>query len=155
MGNGGNVRMNPGVYIINGGTFSVQGGVTLIGTGVTIVLTGSGTNFTYTTVSIGNGANVTLSAPTTGPTAGLVFFQDPNAPSSGTNNFQGGASLKLTGALYFPSQTVIYANGTTSSSSCTQLIAASIQFQGGATFNSNCANTGVQAIGSSPSRLVE
>jgi hypothetical protein len=153
MSGGGTVKMNPGIYIINGGTFSPQGGVTLTGTGVTIVLTGSGSD--YANVSIANGVNVTLTAPTTGPTAGLVFFQDAKAPTSGISSFQGGASLILTGALYFPTQTVNYANGTTTASTCTQLVAWHIQFAGGASFNSNCANAGTQPIGASPSRLVE
>jgi hypothetical protein len=152
MGNAANVVMNPGVYIINGGTFSVQGGVTLSGTGVTIVLTGSGSN--WATVSIANGSTVNLSAPTN---TGLVFLQDPSAPTSLNLNssFQGGASETLTGALYFPSQTVTYANGTSTAAVCTQLVAWQVVFQGGASFNSTCANTGVGTIGASPSQLVE
>jgi hypothetical protein len=153
IGNGGTVTMNPGIYIIDGGSFTVGGGATLTGTGVTIVLTGSGSN--YATLNIGNGANVTLSAPTSGSTSGLVFFQDPNAPTSGTDTIQGGSTLVLTGALYFPSQTVSYSNGTSSTATCTQLVAWQIQFTGGAYFNSNCASAGTQGLGSSPSSLVE
>jgi len=153
MGNDANVVMNPGTYIINGGSFNVGGAVQLNGSGVTIVLTGSGSD--YASVTIGNGANVTLSAPTTGATAGLLFLQDRNAPKTGSSSFQGGATERLTGALYFPSQTVTYSNGTTSASTCTQLVAWHLQFQGGAMFNSNCANTGVKTIGASPSLLVE
>jgi hypothetical protein len=153
MSNDAQVEMNPGVYVINGGSFSIGGAVQLNGTGVTIVLTGSGSN--YATATIGNGATVTLSAPTTGPTAGLVFFQDPGAPNTGTNALEGGSIVTLTGALYFPSQTVIYSNGTSSTSPCTQLVAWQIQFQGGASFNSNCANTGVGSIGGGQPAMVE
>jgi hypothetical protein len=154
MGGGGTVIMNPGVYIMNGGTFNVQGGVTLSGTNVTIVLTGSGTN--YATVSIGNGSSVTLSAPVApNATAGLVFFQDPNAPTTGTDTIAGGTTLNLTGALYFPSQTLNYSNGTSASSQCTQLVAWNIVFTGGASFNSSCASAGVSTIGAGPSQLVE
>ncbi len=153
MGGGAVVAMNPGVYIINGGSFSIQGGARLTGTGVTIVLTGSGGN--YATSSIANGATVTLSAPTTGATAGLVFLQNPAAPTTGSSSFQGGSAVTLTGALYFPTQTVVYANGTSSSSPCTQLVAWRIQFAGGASFNSHCATTGVGVIGASPTVLVE
>jgi hypothetical protein len=145
--------MNPGVYIINGGSFNIGGNVQLTGTGVTIVLTGSGSN--YATATIGNGANVTLSAPTTGATAGMVFFGDPKGPTTNTESFEGGASEKLTGALYFPHQTVAYSNGTTTPTTCTQLIGWHLQFKGGASFNSNCANAGTKGIGSSPSVLVE
>jgi hypothetical protein len=153
MGNGAQVVMTPGVYIIKGGTFDIGGGITLNGAGVTIVLTGSGSD--YANVSIGNGANITLSAPTSGATAGLLFFQDPNAPHSGANDFEGGTQLVMTGALYFPSQSVTYSNGTTSSSPCTQLVAWRIVFKGGASFNSSCANTGVGSIGASVSKLVQ
>jgi hypothetical protein len=151
MGNGGAVTMNPGVYIIDGGSFSVGGINSLSGTGVTVVLTGSGSN--YATANIANGVAVTLSAPTTGAMAGLVFFADPN--SSGTSTFAGGASETLTGALYLPSQTVNYSNGTASTAACTQLVAWHLQFTGGASFNSNCASAGTKGIGSSPSLLVE
>lgn len=154
MGNGAQVKMNPGVYIIKGGTFDIGGGITLNGAGVTIVLTGSGSD--YTNVVIGNGAAVNLSAPTTGATAGLLFFQDRAAPHSQTNNLQGGTSLTMTGSLYFPSQSVTYSNGTTSNSACTQLVAWRLDFKGGASFNSNCANTGVRPIGgAASSKIVE
>jgi hypothetical protein len=147
------VVMTPGVYIVNGGSFSVGGAVVLTGTGVTIVLTGSGSN--YATSTISNGATVTLSAPTTGATAGLLFFQNPNAPTTGSDSFEGGSTENLTGALYFPSQTVDYSNGTSTTSTCTQLIAWHLAFSGNASFNSNCASAGTKAIGSSPSVLVE
>jgi hypothetical protein len=153
MGNDAVVVMNPGVYIINGGSFNIGGAVRLTGAGVTIVLTGSGSN--YATVTIGNGATVDLSAPSTGATAGLIFFQNPNAPKTGTNSFQGGAYETLTGALYFPSQTVVYSNGTNSTATCTQLVAWHIQFVGGSSFNSSCGGTGVNPIGGSVSELVE
>jgi hypothetical protein len=154
MGNDAIVQMAPGVYIVNGGQFNIGGNVQLTGSGVTIVLAnGSGG---YATVVIGNGAHVTLSAPTSGATSGLLFFQDPNAPTSGTNNFQGGATEILTGALYFPHQTAVYSNGTTNTSTCTQLIAWHLQFIGGSLFNSNCGSAGVSSIGSGgPIILVE
>jgi hypothetical protein len=154
--NGVNVVLSAGVYVIAGNTnggFSVAGGSTVSGTGVTIVLTGSGSN--YATANISNGAIMNLSAPTTGATAGLVFFADPSSPSTPGSSFSGGSQMTLTGALYFPSQTVTYSNGSSTSATCTQLIAWLIAFEGGASFNSNCANTGVATIGASASKLVE
>ena len=154
IGSGGTVNLSPGVYIIDGGSFSPGGGTTVTGTGVTIVLTGSGSNFA--TVSIGNGSTITLSAPTTGPTAGLVFFADPAAPvNTYTSSIQGGSVVNLTGALYFPTQTLDYGNGSSAATTCTELDAWHIVFEGGATLNSNCANAGTQTIGGSPSKLVE
>jgi hypothetical protein len=124
-----------------------------MGTGVTIIFTGSGSNYAYAT--IGNGATVTLAAPTTGTTQGIAFFGDPNAPASTTSSFGGGASMNITGAIYFPSDTVQFQNGITNPSGCTQLIAGIIQFQGGAQFSNNCAGTGTSAIGGGPTTLVE
>ena len=103
--NGAKVSMAPGIYYIKSGSFSLAGGSTLTGTGVTIVLTKNTTN--YATATVGNGSTITLSAPTTGPTAGIVFFSDRAAPTSGTITFNGGSTQVLTGALYFPTQTVV------------------------------------------------
>ncbi len=155
IGNGAIVSMTAGIYYIKSGTFNVGGGSKLTGSGVTIVLTQNTSG--YATVSMGNGAAVTLSAPASGSTSGILFFSDRNAPNSGVNSFGGGASVLLTGALYFPTQQVTISNGA-GAAACTQLIAWHIQFSGGAAaaFNNNCANTGVSPIGSSsPAILVE
>ncbi len=121
------------------------------------MLTGSSGN--YATVTISNGARVTLSAPTSGATAGIAFFGDRNAPwSSQTNkqqNFGGGASINITGAVYFPGTQVNFNNGISNPSGCTQLIAGTINFQGGAQFSNNCAGTGTSAIGGGATLLVE
>lgn len=151
--NDAQIKLNPGTYYVNGGNFNVGGAVTMTGTGVTIVLTGSSGN--YATVTIGNGATVTLSAPTSGATSGILFFGDANAPVSNSSNFGGGAVMNLTGALYFPSQTVVFNNGISNPSGCTQLIAGVIQFAGGAQFSNNCAGTGTSAIGGGATALVE
>lgn len=148
------VTMNPGIYIIDRGTFNVGGAVKLTGTGVTVYLTKS-TGSSYAKVNIGNGANVTLTAPASGTYAGLVFFGDRKASTSTTNGFGGGATFSITGALYFPSQTVTFNNGISNPSGCTQLVAGKIQFTGGAQFKNNCANTGVISVGGAQTSLVE
>ena len=151
--NDANVLLNPGIYYVDRGNFNVGGAVTLNGTGVTIVLTSStGTNYANATIS--NGATVTLSAPTTGTTAGLVLFGDRRAPISNTNDLQGGATIIVNGALYLPSQNLIFQNGASNPSGCTQLIAGTIQLKGGSKFQNNCP-TGVAAIGAANSALVE
>ncbi len=154
IGNGAIVSFSPGIYYIKSGSLSIGGGTTVTGTGVTIVLTNNTSS--YATVTISNGAVVSFTAPTSGATAGIVFFGDRNAPGSNTNSFIGGTSNSYTGALYFPSQTVSFSNGATTSSPCTQLIAWHIQLSGGTSFNSTCAGTGVSAIGAgSQSQLAE
>ena len=145
-GQGLTYKLNPGVYYVNGGTFGLGGGATLTGTGVTIVLTGSGANFAN--VNVGGGGTLNLTAPTSGTTSGIAFLGDPNAPLSNANTFQGGSQNNVTGAEYFPSQTVVFNNGTTTNSSgCTQIVGGALQFQGGMTFKGDCAGTGTSNLG--------
>lgn len=151
--NGAAVTMTPGVYVIDRGTFDVGGGANLTGAGVTIVLTSS-TGSGYANVLIANGATVTLGAPTAGTTAGLLFFGDRQAPASTTSNLGGGASINFTGAVYLPSQKLIFQNGVSNPSGCTELIAGTIVLEGGSKFQVNCP-TGVAAIGATNSSLVE
>lgn len=152
--NDANILLNPGVYYVDGGNFNVGGAVTMNGTGVTIILT-SHTSANYATATIANGATVTLSAPTTGTTAGIVFFGDRRAPTATTTTFGGGATININGALYFPTQSLIFQNGANNPSNCTQLIAGTIQLTGGSTFQNNCP-AGVASIGGpANSTLVE
>ena len=144
----------PGNYIIKGGSLTVTAGATLTGSGVTIVLTGSGSN--YATVSIAANSTVTLTAPSNGAEAGLVFFQDRNAPvGGGPNTFNGGANQVITGALYFPNQTVDFAGGAAASNACTQIVAWDLSLVGSAVLEANCTGTGVQTIGAGQPQLVE
>jgi hypothetical protein len=148
------INMPAGVYFIDRGAFAIGGATKVTATGVTIVLTSStGTGYAWTT--IGNGANVTISAPTTGATAGIVFFGDRRAPiTTSANDFGGGAAINFTGAIYLPTVRVTFSNGLTNPSGCTNLVAGDIVFTGAANFKNNCP-TGVKAIGSSTSTLVE
>jgi Flp pilus assembly protein TadG len=156
------LNLTPGVYILDGGNFSMTGQTSITctscdaTTGVTIVMTSS-SGASYGTVSIAGGATVSLRAPPTGPTAGLVFFQDHAAPSGSENDFEGGSSQNITGALYFPRQEVVYTGGATNGANnpCTQLVAYTLQFKGTSNFNSTCTGTGVRNIGASQPKLVE
>lgn len=151
-----NVTLNAGTYIIDRGSFNINGGATLSGTNVTIILTSS-TGSNYATANINGGANVTLSAPTSGTYSGLAFFQDRNAPSNGSDSFNGGSTMNITGAMYFPDQSLNFSGGnTTGSGSCTEIIASTISFTGNSNINSNCPNSGIQFAGPPGSvKLVE
>jgi hypothetical protein len=149
-------KMQPGIYFIRSGQFSVTGGAKLTGKDVTIVLTDNNNNKNFATVNIT--ADVTLSASSDGShgtVPGVVFFGDRAAPISTVHNFKG--KTALTGALYFPRQTVDYNNGSINASTCTQIIAWQVNFDGGSKFNSNCDGSGTSAItgGSSAATLVE
>jgi Flp pilus assembly protein TadG len=151
------LTLGAGIYVIDRGSFSMSGSSTLMATsGTTIVLTSS-TGANYATVSLSGGASVSLTAPSTGATAGLAFFQDRNAPSSGSDSFTGGSTQNITGAVYFPNQTVTYSGGaSTGGSACTQLVAYKLHFSGNSTFNnSGCSTAGTETIGSSSNQVVE
>jgi hypothetical protein len=155
LNSGVKVTLNPGVYVIDRGALQINGGATLTGTGVTLVLTSS-TGSNYATASINGNSTVNLSAPTTGPTAGMVFYQDRNAPSGGSDTFNGGSTQVLSGAVYFPNQSLVFTGGSsTATSGCTQLVSGSVVFEGNSTLALNCAGTGVRPAGNQPVRLVE
>jgi hypothetical protein len=129
-----------GVYYVNG-NFSIAGSATVTGTGVTIFTAAPGS------VSIGGSAQVTFTAPTSGADSGIVFFGDRTGSTSINNQFGGSASSNITGAIYFPAETVTYAGAATGHSNCTQLIADMIVVRGSATFShNNCTGTGVADI---------
>jgi len=153
--NGANITLNPGVYIVDRGVFLATGGATVTATsGVTIVLTSS-TGSNYATAEIDNGVSVSITAPSTGATKGLAFFQDRRAAATGSENFAGGSTTTIYGALYFPAQTVNYTNGTSTTSTCTQLVAYRVNFQGGSKFMDNCSAYGTTEIGATSTSLVE
>jgi hypothetical protein len=127
--NGATAVFNPGTYIINGGGINFGGGATITGSGVMFYLTG--TNANYGSVTINNGVNVTLSAETSGTWMGLLFFQDRSITSAAGASFAGGASMQLTGSLYFPTTSVSYSNGSSGTGN-TALVAKQISFAGGA-----------------------
>jgi hypothetical protein len=152
---GATLTLNPGTYVIDRGSFTVNGGATVTGNGVTLVFTstsGSG----YATASINGGATVTLSAPTSGDMAGIVMFDDRNAPTShNAFTFNGGSTQNLTGALYLSPAAVTFAGGDNTKTSCVQLVADTVSYDGNAVFANNCSGKGTKSIIAAPSTLVE
>lgn len=135
------VSLAPGQYWVQTRLIT-QNNVTITGTGVTIVIDGS-----YA-MSIGNGTILTLSAPTTGTTTGLVFYSPATNNSSTAQTFGNNSALNLTGALYFPSQRVVFGNNSAAgASSCTQVVAWAMTFNGNGTFRPDCTGTTVAKLG--------
>jgi len=136
IGGGATVAFQPGTYYING-NLDFQGGSTVSGTNVTFFITGH--------LNIDGGSSATFSAPTTGTYSGITFFgQRENTTAN--NSFAGGAYTNVTGALYFPTQSMSYSGGSTDSSTCTQLVASNVSFSGGVNFAGKCAGDGVSTI---------
>ena len=165
------VTLNSGTYYIVGGSLTINAKATVTGSGVTFVLTGNrlGQNG-YATITINGGATISLAAPTTGAMGGLLFFQDRSAPAGGSssgssscgngtsqNQIAGGSDQKLTGAIYFPNQSLCYGgnSNTTGAGKCTQIIARTISFTGTSDVQLSCDGTGVAPITVPVPRLIK
>jgi hypothetical protein len=129
--------------------------------GVTIIFSNSGSG-NPGLPNIGAGANVTITAPTSGTYSGIALMGDRiTCNGNGNNNngcipsMQGGGTQNVTGAIYFPRETVQYSGGASAGgSNCTQLIADQINFTGGSTFNSSCTSAGTQTLNLTNGTLV-
>lgn len=139
--NGATANLTAGVYYIAtrltlGNTVTVNAN-----TGVTIVVNGN-----YA-ISLGNGVTINLAAPTSGATAGLAMASIRTASSSLTQVFSNNAIVNLTGAMYFPNQTLEFDNNSTINTPvCGQLIARIVRMQNNANLKNTCGGTGAVAM---------
>jgi hypothetical protein len=139
------VTLTPGVYFISG-TLTLTGGSSLTGTGVTLILL-PGAN-----IDTKGGGTLTITGPTTAPSASslptalqpdaslfryMAIYDASNTPVQ----FGGNSNINLTGNIYAPTAAVTFQGNPTISlgngTSCGELIAASIAFNGNATFDSS------------------
>jgi hypothetical protein len=136
-GNGDTVTFSPGTYFFYNAAIKITGG-TVTGTGVTLVLLGD------SSLSISGGI-VNLSAPAINTTSSALngVLIDDQAPNKSSNKvtINGGGSVSLGGALYFPNVDVTWSgNVQNSNTTCTQVIANTITLSGGAYMSTdNCA----------------
>ncbi|MCH8614997.1 Tad domain-containing protein [Sphingomonas sp. SM33] len=152
----GTVKLQPGVYYIDGGDFNVNSGAYVEGTDVTFVLTNSNAASTSIgNVDINGGATMKLKAPDSGTYSGILFYQDRRATDSQTSKINGNSSSFFQGAMYFPSQPVIF-NGTAGiNTNCMQLVARRVTFTGNSAINNTCpANSGSGSFKGRHIRLV-
>lgn len=151
------LNLDPGVYYFYGskGDLSVQGNATITGTGVTLIFTGS-TADGWASAGIGSNATVNLTAPTSGSTQAMVVYADRKMPTRQTTfNLTGGATQYFGGAIYLPTQDLNFAGGTSSTTSCTQIIADTVTLSGSSNLTVNCGSFGTSAIGVQTAQLVE
>jgi len=126
--NGNAVNFSQGTYFFYNATIKITGG-TITGTNVNIVLLGN------SSLSI-NGGTVNLSANlnnATYPDLNGVLIDDQ---SSSAVKINGGGTVALGGAMYFPKADVRW-NGTTASTNttCSEVIAKTIDMSGGGYLN--------------------
>ena len=140
--NSATVTFQPGTYYVNG-PISLSG-TSIAGCGVTFVTAG--------TVTINGGTVVNLSAPLANATSGIpgmLFAGNSTTPSS--NFVTGGASVSLTGVIYFPNAALTISGGVkANSSNCLELIANTITLTGGSTFGSTCTSYGATTFSATP-----
>lgn len=149
----GAATLLPGTYYINGGDVNIGAQATVIGAGVTIVLTGP--NGQAGDLTITAGANLNLTSDGAGPYAGLLFYRDRRAAHSEIR-ISGGASLFLSGALYFPTSDVTFVGHSGMDVQCLQLVGQRMDFRGSANISNECPEDGAaSAFHQTVVRLVE
>ena len=115
----------------HGGTGNVNMQGSFSCSSCTIVLTNSDPNSsTIGTWSANAQSTTTITSPPTGTYAGIAVFQDRRGTGGNTDKINGGANNVLTGAVYFPKDT-LQINGTgTANSLCAMWVANNITFLG-------------------------
>ncbi len=150
---GGPLTLSPGVYIVEG-DFKVQGGSSgdpVLSGGVCSSPTGKPyVNATNATIYITGGnydmadsSCLSITAPTTGNTAGMAIWIDKSVKAGNQQSFTGGSNVAITGAIYAPTQQVVYSGSSSAASSCTQIVADTIEFTGAANLQHNCGGVGI------------
>jgi hypothetical protein len=135
----GSQNLSAGTYYFD--NLSLTGGATVTGSNVTLVF---GPNATFQVT--GNSA-LDITAPTSGPFASMAIASlSPNSLTIlGTSN--------MTGAIYLPNGNVTF--GGNSGSSCLQIIANTITFNGNTTVNDNCSQFQNSQIKGSTVQLIQ
>jgi hypothetical protein len=136
------LNLPAGVYFISG-TLSLRGGSTVTGTGVTFIL------LPGAALDMRGGSTLTLTGPTSIPSALPTAFQRDAAlfqymsiyyASATPVTFGGNSGINLTGNIYAPKAAVTFQGDPTMAvggGRCGELIAASVAFNGNASFDSS------------------
>jgi Flp pilus assembly protein TadG len=142
-GNGTTDIFDPGIYYVVNGNLTFSNATVSNVQGITFVLTGSApgafswTNYSNTTTQ--------MSAPTSGATAGILVWQACGCGSTPTNQFAGGSTMQISGAIYTPCATLELSNDAqlTTQSGGTMTVVADVIYVTG--------SAGIAAAGSTTS----
>ncbi|MBL0371908.1 pilus assembly protein [Rhizobium sp. KVB221] len=127
----GNVKLQPGDYIIDGGQLSFTGQSVITGARVTFFLLNGAE------IDIHGGSTFNLTAPTSGPWAGFSIVADRSNTASAVIN--GNSNSKLNGIIYMPAAKEIrYSGNGTTSGECVRIIAQTIKMTGNSKFKLDC-----------------
>lgn len=160
---GSNITLSPGTYIIDAGNLTSNAGASFSGTGVTFILTATNPSQIGGVKMNGNTTATLVSPHNGGPYDGILFYQDRAASStisgnSGVNSFLGGATLNLSGVIYFPQQEVDFTGGASAAPACLQIVARKVTFLGSSNIQNNptaCSTADVDPISRIKVELVE
>jgi hypothetical protein len=100
------VTMEPGLYVMKNGELSLHAHSEITGVGVTFYFYGSNAILTHRSNSV-----LDLTAPTEGDYAGIAMAQHAGSSVGLISTLAGGASMRLVGSLYFPTQILDMAGG--------------------------------------------
>ena len=142
-----------GVYYIDN-VFSIQNGSILNANppgGVTIVINGNYCIGDDPTCQAGHGvgadSTLNINAQSTGPFAGIAIFGPRASSPAIVQEFVAGSRSNIQGAIYFPSQTILFdPSSQLSQSLCTQIIGDMIHIQTNASISNSCGGAGVGSI---------
>ena len=129
----------PGVYVMDGGTFRANATANLAGSGVTFFFTNGAS------VDFNGSAKIVLSAPTSGVNSGMLFWGD-DSNAFGSNKFNGNATSRLTGAIYFPKQEVEFLGNFSGTNGCLRIVAWTVKFTGSSTMSADCTAAGLNSM---------
>jgi len=130
---------NSGIYVISGGNFTLNANAIVSGANVMFYLRNGAR------IQFNGNAHMNFSAPTSGTYAGVLFFGD-RTMASAVQRFNGDATSRLTGALYFPSQTVEMDGNFSGNNGCMQIVADTVTLIGSSVFSGSCPGTGLNSI---------
>jgi Flp pilus assembly protein TadG len=154
----GTIDLSPGTYWITDGSLILNGNLTLTcqgcspGQGVAIIFTTTqGSAGTIGTLQVlpGGSLAITLNAQSTGPYAGYLLVQDkvPGARYLSLSTTIGNPSATLSGLLYFPSTSLIFAGTVRTDASCLVAVAGSLSLTGNIGLNdSGCPTAGLTIL---------
>jgi hypothetical protein len=145
----GTLTLRSGTYYLANGAnnaglqVGAQGHLTCAG--CTFVLTSTTPNNanSFATMDINGGAEVDLSQSTSGTYSGITIYRDSRAAASNQCcQVNGNSNSTLSGAFYFPNDTLTF-NGTAGMSlNCFQMVGLRLSFSGNATITNTCTLPG-------------
>lgn len=153
------LSLSAGTYYLKG-DLKLNAGARLTAHGVTLVFTGDTlTNAaSLPKIDIDGSAALDIVAPQdpTNPFDGVAMYYDRRAVAMSPGpKIEGNSSSRLEGAFYFPTQDLTFRGNSAMASTCFQLFAFNLIFEGNTTIDNNCDSGGSTRFDATWVRLVK